>query len=69
MMCFAFPLQVVEIKEGKVVVVHGKQRIEVAKPEGLELVPGDYVIVANKIIVKKLDASEAKKFFMMLEDA
>lgn len=68
-MCFALPSKVLKIKEQKAVFEANGTRQEA----DLSLLPnvkiGDYILIQNKMAVKKVAKKEAEKILEMIEKA
>jgi len=65
-MCLTVPYQVVLAKKDKIKVVFNKHRRTV-KTALVKVKKGDYVLLQEGIIVKKLDKKEAQNFFTLLK--
>jgi len=64
-MCFAIPGKIIEVEGDYVVVNYGEDKREARTIIDVKI--GDYVIISNKIVVKKIpekEAVEAIKFFI-----
>ena len=65
-MCFAIPGKVVEIEGDKIIVDYeGEKNIANIKLIDVEI--GNWVIMKNKIIMKKISDEEANKFNEMIK--
>jgi hydrogenase assembly chaperone HypC/HupF len=64
-MCLTVPYQVVSVKKGKIGLTFNKQR-RTANSSLVKVKKGDYVLLQQGIIVKKLNKKEAQNFFALL---
>ncbi|MBS3088460.1 HypC/HybG/HupF family hydrogenase formation chaperone [Candidatus Pacearchaeota archaeon] len=65
-MCLTIPGKVIEIKKDSFVVDYVSEKRE-AIASAIDVKKGDYVIVSNKIIIKKIPEQNAKKILEMLQ--
>ena len=66
-MCLAVPGKVIEIKDDKFIVDYGPMKREAIGSAVEDIKKGDYVILNNKIIIKKMSEKEYKEFLEVLE--
>jgi hydrogenase maturation factor len=59
-MCLTIPLKVLSVKAGQAVVSDGRQKFLVARGRS-KAKKGDYVLIQQKIIIKKIPKIEAKQ--------
>lgn len=63
-MCLAIPYQVKSIKDNKIILnLSGQKRT--VKESLVDISPGDFVIVQQGVIIKKLPPKEAKKILKL----
>ncbi len=63
-MCLTIPLKVVSVKAGQAVVSDGRQRFLVMRGQAKAKI-GDYVLVQQKIIIKKIPKIEARQILAL----
>jgi hydrogenase expression/formation protein HypC len=65
-MCLSIPVKIISIKNNKAVVDFNGEKKEV----GLDLIKdikvGDYAIISNGFLIKKVSAEEAERIFEIL---
>jgi len=59
-MCLAIPGKVLAVKDGKALVDYSTEKREVIS-KGIEVKPGEYVLVQFGMVVEKLPEKEARK--------
>jgi hydrogenase assembly chaperone HypC/HupF len=64
-MCLTIPGKVIEIKDNSFVVDYVSEKREIIA-SAIDVKEGDYVLVSNKVIIKKLTEENAKKMLEML---
>lgn len=65
-MCLTIPGKIIEIKEDSFIIDYVSEKRE-AIAGVIDVKMGDYVIVSNKIIIKKIPEDNAKKILEMLQ--
>lgn len=65
-MCLSIPGQVKEINKHSFVVQYKQQEVKVPNAI-IDVEEGDWVIVQNKCIVRKMTSAQAKEFFKLLK--
>lgn len=65
-MCMAIPGKIIEIRGSTAVVDYGGKKVEAGMFEDFRV--GDFVLVQNRIIVKKVSKQDAKKLLEMVKE-
>lgn len=65
-MCMAIPGKIIEIRGNTAVVDYGREQIEAGLLEKFSV--GDFVLVQNRIIVKKVSKQDAKKLLELIKE-
>lgn len=65
-MCLAIPVKVLELKNNKAIVDYMGEKREVDSQliKGIEI--GDYAIISNGFLIKKVSAKEAEEIFKII---
>ena len=60
-MCLSNPAKILEVKDGKAIVKMGEKQKEVGTQLVPEIKEGDYCLVENGFIIKKISSQQAKE--------
>jgi len=65
-MCLSIPIKILKIRDNKAIIKIGnkKQEIDTQLVEKIE--EGDFCLISNGFVVKRISAQEAKKIFNIL---
>ena len=66
-MCLSIPGKVEKIEKDKITVDYSGEKRE-ADLSLVDIKPGDYVIMSNKIVISKLKKKEAEEFLKNIND-
>lgn len=66
-MCLSIPVKILEIKNNKVIVDYSGERKEFDTQLVEDAKKGDYVLISNGFIIKKISRKEAKEIFKVIK--
>ena len=65
-MCLSIPAKILEIKNNKAIVDFGGKKQEIDTQLMADIKVGDYALISNGFIIKKVSAKEAEKTLKIL---
>ena len=68
-MCLAIPIKVLELKNNKAIVDYMGEKREVDSQLIKDIEIGDYAIISNGFLIKKVSAKEAEEIFNIIKGA
>jgi len=68
-MCLAIPIKVLELKNNKAIVDYMGEKREVDSQLVKDIEIGDYAIISNGFLIKKVSAKEAEEIFNIIKGA
>lgn len=66
-MCLSIPVKILEIKNNKAVVDSGSKNKELDIGLVSEIKKGDYCLISNGFVVKKISQQEAEEIFKIIK--
>lgn len=66
-MCLTLPVKILEIRKNKAVVDSFGKKIEVGTDLVKDIKTGDYALISNGFIIKKISAREAEEIFKVIK--
>jgi len=66
-MCLAIPVKVLELKNNKAIVDYMGEKREVDSQLIKDIEIGDYAIISNGFLIKKVSAKEAEEIFNIIK--
>jgi len=66
-MCLSVPVKILEIKNNKAIVDSGSKTNQIDISLVPEIKEGDYCLISNGFVVKKISAEEAEEIFKILK--
>lgn len=67
-MCLNIPIKILEIKDNKAIIKIGNKKQEVDTQLTKEIKKGDFCLVSNGFVVKKVSAKEAGEILKILKE-
>jgi len=68
-MCLSIPVKILEVKNNKAITDFNGKKEEVDTELVKDIEIGDYAIISNGFIIKKISAQEAEKIFKVINPA
>lgn len=66
-MCLAIPIKVLELKNNKAIVDYMGEKREMDSQLVKDIEIGDYAIISNGFLIKKISAKEAEEIFKIIK--
>jgi len=66
-MCLSIPVKILQVKENTAIVDLGNKKAEMATQLMSGIKEGDYCLVSNGFIIKKISPKEAKEIFNIIK--